>query len=149
MSAQGAEPDTDLVSRRELRWQPLEVLAAFLEPGRLARWWGPAGFANEFDLCEPRPGGDWRFTMVGPNGARYRNESRFLELGPHRVVIQHLSAPRYVLTVSLEACPAGTRLEWRQRFESADMVRRVAAVAGPGNEQNLDRLAAELERSGG
>jgi uncharacterized protein YndB with AHSA1/START domain len=40
-----------------------------------------------------------------------------------------------------------TRLTWRQCFESAHARDRVAGICIPANEQNLDRLQAELART--
>ena len=143
------EPETDLVTRRDIPFPPSQVLAAFLDPVRLARWWGPAGFRVEFEACETTPGGSWRFTMIGPNGARFPNESQFARIAPDRLVIEHISAPWFVLTVTLREAPGGTALEWRQRFESPEVRQRVEPVEAPGSEQNLDRLVQELERGGG
>ena len=46
------------------------------------------------------------------------------------------------ITVTPEG--AGTRVDWRQEFESDDLFRRLAEFVRPSNEQNLDRLAALL-----
>jgi len=132
---------------RELAASPAEVFAAFEAPARLARWWGPAGFRNSFDVCEFRPGGAWQFTMHGPDGAKYWNESTFLEIERDRkVVIQHLSAPRFRLTVTLAPRGAATWLAWEQAFEDPAVAEAVRHIVVPANEQNLDRLAAELAR---
>jgi len=132
---------------RELAASPAEVFAAFEAPARLARWWGPAGFRNSFDVCEFRPGGAWQFTMHGPDGAKYWNESTFLEIERDRkVVIQHLSAPRFRLTVTLALRGAATWLAWEQAFEDPAVAEAVRHIVVPANEQNLDRLAAELAR---
>ncbi len=122
-----------------------EVYSAFVTPERLARWWGPKGFRNTFQVCDPRPGGAWSFVMHAPNGADYRNESVFEALVPgQRIVIRHVSGPRYRLTVSLAAEGAGTRLSWRQTFDKAQHYESVRRFAVTANEENLDRLEAEL-----
>ena len=36
---------------------PKDVFAAFSDPERLARWWGPEGFTNTFNACEFKTGG--------------------------------------------------------------------------------------------
>jgi uncharacterized protein YndB with AHSA1/START domain len=133
---------------RTSRWfdaPPDRIFEAFSDPGRLARWWGPAGFSNTIHRFDFREGGSWSFTMHGPDGTQYPNRSRFLEILPgERIQIEHISGPRFVLQVSLAPERGGTLLEWRMRFETAaecDSVRRFAPAA---NEQNLDRLAGEL-----
>lgn len=133
---------------RTLDAPPARVFGAFADPVRLARWWGPAGFTNRFEVCEFRPGGAWRFVMVGPDGREYPNESRFAVIeAPQCIQIEHLSAPRFDLEVHL--CDAGngrTRLDWCQRFATLELYEALRPIVVPANEQNLDRLAAELAR---
>jgi uncharacterized protein YndB with AHSA1/START domain len=137
--------DRTLATARLIAASPDQVFAAFVSPDRLARWWGPKGFRNTFQVFEPRPGGSWRFVMHGPNGADYPNDSVFEALVPgEQVVIRHISRPWFTLTVSLAAEGAGTRLTWRQEFDSAATCEAVRRIAGPGNEENLDRLEAEM-----
>jgi uncharacterized protein YndB with AHSA1/START domain len=143
------EPDASaertLFTVRVTAAAPQEVYAAFVAPERLARWWGPKGFRNTFEVCEPRPGGAWRFVMHGPNGGDYPNQSVFEELVPGTlVVIRHVSGPRFTLTVTLAPEGAGTRLTWRQSFESSAEFEAVRGYAAPANEENLDRLEAEI-----
>lgn len=132
---------------REIAAPPEAVFAAISNPVRLARWWGPAGFTNTFQRCEFTPGGAWSFIMHGPNGANYPNESRFAEIdAPRKVVIQHISDPKFFLTITLTATAAGTLVGWSQAFESAEFAKRVESIVVPSNEQNLDRLTAEVLR---
>ena len=146
----GEDPAADRTLRTS-RWisaGPEQVYAALVAPERLARWWGPKGFRNTFEAFDPRPGGEWRFVMHGPNGADYPNQSVFEALVPgERVVIRHVSRPHFTLSVTLAAEGAGTRLTWRQCFESAAECEAVRGIAAPANEENLDRLEAELART--
>lgn len=131
---------------REFPAAPDAVFAALLDPQRLARWWGPAGFRNTFDTCEVKPGGTWRFTMHGPDGANYPNVATFVVVEPpHRLVIQHENAPRFRLTITLSPVVAGTRVTWEQAFEDAAVAAAVRHIVEPANEQNLDRWMAEVE----
>jgi hypothetical protein len=41
----------------------------------------------------------------------------------------------------------GTTVLWEQTFESAEVARHVEHVVVPSNEQNLDRLTAEVMRA--
>ncbi|HWT14587.1 MAG TPA: SRPBCC domain-containing protein [Patescibacteria group bacterium] len=134
---------------RDIAAAPAEVFAAFADAARFARWWGPDGFSNTFETCEFRPGGSWRYVMHGPGGKRYPNESVFAEIEhDRRVVIAHVSQPRYRLTVRLDPTDAGgTRLHWSQEFEDPRVAEGIAHIVVPANEQNLDRLAFEVLRS--
>jgi uncharacterized protein YndB with AHSA1/START domain len=134
-----------LVTTRTVAAAPARILAAFTDAARLARWWGPAGFTNTFQVFEPRPGGRWTFTMHGPDGKAYPNDSVIEAVDRERIVVRHVSAPPFVLTISLEDLGGGkTRVGWRQAFASADLAAQVARFALAANEQNLDRLEAAL-----
>jgi uncharacterized protein YndB with AHSA1/START domain len=136
-----------LATSRVLAGPPTAVYAAFVSAERLARWWGPKGFRNTFQVFEPRPGGSWRFVMHGPNGRDYPNDSIFDALVPGElVVIRHVSKPCFTLTIALAARGAGTHLTWRQEFDSATDCEAVRGIVVPANEENLDRLEAEIGR---
>jgi uncharacterized protein YndB with AHSA1/START domain len=124
-----------------------EVFAALSDPARVARWWGPAGFRNTIHRFQFEPGGAWQLTMHGPDGKDYPNESRFLRIVPDEVFeIEHLSGHHFVLTLGLADQAGGTLVRWRQTFDSAAHYQGLAAFVAAANEQNLDRLAAEVER---
>ena len=113
-------PDRELVTTRVLNAPRERVFSAFSDAGHLAQWWGPEGFRNTFHELDLRAGGAWRYTMHGPNGADYPNESVFVEVvKPERIVIEHVSGPRFRLTITLAAEAGRTRLTWRQRFPTA------------------------------
>lgn len=132
-------------SHRVLPYRPQSVFQAFARPELLARWWGPNGFTNTFEVFEFRPGGHWKFVMHGPDGSNHPNESVFLELhDPSKLVIQHVSPPRFVLTVTLAAREDGTAITWTQEFEDSAVAVRIRHIVEPANEQNLDRLRSVL-----
>ncbi len=139
--------DRELVTSRVVDAPRERVFEAFRDPERLARWWGPKGFRNTFEVFEPWIGGRWRFVMHGPDGGEYANESTFEELGwPEQIVIRHVSAPAFRLHVTMVDAGSRTRLTWRQVFDTAELCQRVRGIAVPANEENLDRLEEELRR---
>ena len=73
---------TTFRTSREIPATAAQVFAAISSPERLARWWGPAGFTNTFDVCEFRSGGRWSFVMHGPDGRNYPNEKMIAEIDP-------------------------------------------------------------------
>jgi len=132
-------------NERVLLASPQEIFAAFEQPVRLARWWGPKDFTNTFTQFEFTPGGRWVFVMHGPNGTNYPNENVFRAIQPHtKIVIEHVGTPWYRLTVALTARGDQTHLVWHQEFESADFAAKMRPICQTANEQNLDRLEAIL-----
>jgi uncharacterized protein YndB with AHSA1/START domain len=132
---------------REIPATVEQVFAAFSDPQRLARWWGPNGFTNTFDICEFKSGGRWSFVMHAPDGRNYANESVFAEIdSPKRIVVQHDSEPLFFLTIVLAPSAAGTVISWSQSFENPYVASRLEHIVVPANEQNLDRLAGEVLR---
>jgi len=137
--------DREIVTSRVIASPRARVYEAFADPAQLARWWGPTGFTNTFEVFDLRAGGTWRFVMHGPNGVDYPNESVFVEVVPEqRVVFNHVSSPTFEMSITFSDHGPRTAVGWRQRFASAEECRRIAVIAVPANEQNLDRLTALL-----
>jgi uncharacterized protein YndB with AHSA1/START domain len=132
-------------TERTVPYRPDEVYAAFADPIRLAKWWGPKDFTNTFETFEFRAGGSWKFIMHGPDGSNYPNDSVFISLEPgKKIVIRHVSQPHFTLSVSLLPSETGTRVLWVSVFEDPKVVAAIRHIAAPGAEQNLDRLQMHL-----
>ena len=129
-------------TQRQLSATPAAVFAAIADPARLATWWGPEGFTNQFETFEFKVGGRWVFTMVGPDGQSYPNESVFAAIvADQLVVIRHSCQPFFTHTITLQANAEGTLVLWEQAFDDAAVAQAVRHIVEPANEQNLDRLA--------
>jgi uncharacterized protein YndB with AHSA1/START domain len=140
--------DREFVHARLISAPPGQVFRAIAEPERLARWWGPNGFSSTFELFEFRPGGRWRLVLHGPDGSDYPNENLFREIVPNeRVLVEHVSEDHhFLLTITLAAQGGQTRVGWRQLFDTAQHAAAMAPLVQPANEQNLERLEAEVRR---
>lgn len=137
--------DREFVTSRLIDAPRERVFRAFSDPTHLARWWGPKGFSSTFSGFDLRPGGAWRFVMHGPDGTDYPNESVFTEVvAPERVVFEHLSGHHFQMTITFTAQGDKTLVGWRQVFDTAGERQRIARIVIEANEQNLDRLAAEV-----
>lgn len=146
-SSAEALSDRELASSRVLDAPRKRVFKAWTDPHHLARWWGPKGFTNTFDEFDLRPGGHWRFVMHGPDGTNYKNHSIFVEVvEPERIVFNHISGPKFQVTVTFAEQAGKTTLTFRMLFESVAECERVKVFAVEANEQNFDRLAAQLEK---
>lgn len=136
--------------RRLIAATPFEVFAAMSDPARVARWWGPSGFTNTIHEFDFKTGGKWLLTMHGPDGTDYPNESRFTRVVPDQLFeIEHVKGHHFVLTIELVPKEGGTEVRWRQTFDTAEHYERIADFVAKANEQNLDRLAAEVQRGRG
>jgi len=121
------------------------VFRAWTDPERLARWWGPKGFTSTFQEFDPRPGGTWRFVMRAPGGAEFQNRSVFVEIvPPERIVFRHVSPPEFQVTAAFDEEAGKTRVTFQMLFETAAACEKVKGFAPEANEQNFDRLEAEL-----
>jgi uncharacterized protein YndB with AHSA1/START domain len=132
-------------TQRTVPYTPDEVYAAFADPSRLAKWWGPKDFTNTFETFDFRAGGSWKFIMHGPDGSNYPNDSVFRKLeSGKKIVIQHVSPPHFTLPMPLLPGKKGTQVLWFQEFEDPKVAAAIRHIAEPGNEQNLDRLHMHL-----
>lgn len=130
---------------REIAAPVRAVFEAIETPERLARWWGPDGFTNTFHTFEFHNGGAWLFTMHGPDGTDYPNQSKFLEIVAHtQVRIQHVNLPHFELTISLSPCDKGTLVSWFAVFEDHAFAENAREFLETANAQNLDRLTREV-----
>lgn len=66
------------------------VFAAFMSVDHLSEWWGPDGFTTSTRSFEFREGGEWIFTMHGPDGTDYAEWIQWREIvPPERIVLLH------------------------------------------------------------
>jgi uncharacterized protein YndB with AHSA1/START domain len=138
---------TTFNTSREIAASVDEVFAAFSVAETLARWWGPAGFTNTFHTFEFKTGGRWIYTMHSPHGGNPENESVFEMVESNKIVIRHISQPLYRLTIELSPSEMGTIVSWSQEFDDAEVARRIEKIVVPANQQNLDKLMAEVLKS--
>ena len=61
---------------------PAAVFAAFNDPEKLARWWGPSGFEIPIVDFDPRVGETYRIEMQPPEGDAFHLSGEFLEVVP-------------------------------------------------------------------
>ncbi|MFC4600520.1 SRPBCC family protein [Cohnella hongkongensis] len=139
--------ENEVISSREFEFPREQVFEAWTDPKKLARWWGPKGFANTFHEFDMRPGGTWRFVMHGPDGTDYPNHNEFVEVVPHeRIVIKHRNSPEFQVTATFEELAGRTTIVFRQVFGKAEEFEQAKTYCVEGNEQNFDRLNDLLVR---
>jgi uncharacterized protein YndB with AHSA1/START domain len=140
-------PDRTVVTQRKFNFSQEAVFQAWANPELLKQWWGPNGFTNTFYEFEFRPEGKWRFTMHGPNGANYENESMFLATeSPNLIALWHISPPVFHVLATFETRDNQTVLTFNQIFETAEVCDKLRSLIVPSNEENMDRMETVLAK---
>jgi uncharacterized protein YndB with AHSA1/START domain len=141
--------ERELVTTRVLNFPVSTVYKAWTQPDLLKQWWGPNGFTNtihEFDL---KPEGFWRFTMHGPNGINYENESQFIAIKENELIaFIHLSQHQFQVIATFEEVNENrTKCTFRMIFETKEECDKFRSFVIEPNEQNFDRLQSVLEKN--
>lgn len=147
MSQKISQQACEIYSERLFESSRKQVFAMFMDPEILARWWGPKGFSNRFEVFEPRPGGAWKLIMTGPDGSEYPMCKQFLEvIKPEKIVLRHNQmGHNFIMTLTFADEAGKTRLGWHFSFEAAEQAESVRERIIVANEENFDRLEAELK----
>lgn len=144
METENKDPTNRQLSISRLLDAPRELVwKVWTDPEHIAKWWGPSGFTNTIFKMEVKPGGEWEFIMHGPDGTDYKNKHIFHEIvKEERLVLDHVSAPKFRMTVTFEDKGDRTLLKLHSVFESAEQLEQVIKVfkADQGMKQNVDRL---------
>lgn len=134
---------------RILKTAPAKVYRAFVESTAVSKWLPPHGFTCTIHHFEPLIGGKFRISFTNfTNGRSQTFGGRFLELIPdvklrYAESFEDQSMPgEMIVTVVLQACPAGTELEIEQSGISAAIP---PAMCYLGWQESLDQLACLVE----
>lgn len=127
---------------REVVWR------AFTEPEHLSAWWGPQGMDTPLASIEMdvRPGGVFRLTMVGANGAQFHSDMRYREVVPPQRLVFGWDAQHGIgagtVTITLVDLDGRTELTNHFAGYSND---RIMGGALAGTKQQYDKLARHLK----
>jgi uncharacterized protein YndB with AHSA1/START domain len=138
----------EIVNKRNFN-VPLQILfKAWSQAQHMKNWWGPDGFTNTFYEFDFSSGGRWHFTMHGPDGKDYENESTFEKIIENELIIlHHLSKPEYRAEFIFSSNGANSSsLVWKMVFTTDKAYEALKNIVPEKNEENLDRLEAELEK---
>jgi len=131
-SLSGPRPEKEILLTRQIAAPPALVWQAWTDPQLLPKWFGPDGYHCETESIDLRPGGHWRFAMVG-EGQRFPNRHDFGEMEAQTRLTYRLSGfddmrhhADVVVDFAEEA--GGTRVTMRMTF--ADMTAAEAMKFG-------------------
>jgi uncharacterized protein YndB with AHSA1/START domain len=142
-----------LITTRDID-APLErVWAAWNDPQKIAKWWGPAGFRSTVEELDVRAGGRFRVLMHGPDGTDYPNLYLFDRVAEHRqLVYTNVGSEQFGLApfqsvVDIEELGSRTRIVLTARFSSEEDRRKHVEEfhAIEGTRQLLERLEAQAK----
>lgn len=141
-------PEAELLFVRELDAPRELVFDVWTQSEHLSKWWGPNGFTLTTPPMKAVTGGNWTFTMHGPDGRNYPNNINFIEvLRPDSIIYKHTGdgeteGVSFEVKIRFETIGTKTRLTMNMIFESAAILQRVAKDYGAieGAVQHLARL---------
>ena len=112
------------------------VFAAFTEREHIEKWWLPSGSTTQ--EMTVKPGGLWRYSQPGPDGAHYSFKVKFIEIArPERLVYDFgtdaENAPEPVRTnVTFEEEQGKTKVTLQLLFATAAAREEAAKYGGVG-----------------
>ena len=144
--------DRAIVITRTVKAPRALVWEVCTDPKHIDRWWGPNGFTNKTLSFELRVGGQWKYTMTGPDGKVWPNLITYTEVTPiERLVYDHgdWEDPRqFEGSLTFSDTEMGTVIALRTTFPSkearATVVEQYGAIEG--GKQTIGRLAAYLDQ---
>lgn len=139
--ASEAESDREIVITRIFNAPRELVFKTWTDPKHIEQWWGPKGFTTRVTKMDFRPGGQWCYVMIAPDGTEYPATGVFQDIVPlERIVTsdefgegieQVLDAdlPQgMITTVLFEEIAGKTKLTIRIMHQSADDRRKHEAM---------------------
>jgi uncharacterized protein YndB with AHSA1/START domain len=117
----------------------------------VAQWWGPRGFTLTTHSKDLRPGGHWKYTMHGPDGVDWPNNTIYYEVEKYaKLVYDHGGSedrpPLFRVTVLFSEEGKGkTKMQMTMALptpEAAEETRKFIKKAG--GDSTWDRLAEYL-----
>ncbi len=129
------------------------VWDAWTDPKQVAQWWGPRGFTITTHAKDLRPGGFWKYTMHGPDGVNYPNNTIYYEVEKYsRLVYDHGGSdntpPLFRVTATFkEIAKDRTELKMTMAFASAQVLAESKKMIKAANGNSTwDRLAEFLDK---
>lgn len=143
-------PGSDtIITTRDVNAPQAIVFKAWTDPAHLQNWWGPAGFTTIIDQYDLRPGGMWLFTIQAPDKTNYPNKCTFVQIDPPaQVVWNHEGAPHEFQVEALfePIATHKTRVVFKMKFSYPEECSKLRGIITEKNEENMDKLEAELAR---
>jgi uncharacterized protein YndB with AHSA1/START domain len=128
----------------ELVWQ------VWTNPEHIKHWWGPDGFTNTIQKMDVTNGGEWIFTMHGPDGNNYPNKTIFREVVTRKKLVHEHFDPNFIAIIDFERQGNQTALTWYKLYETKELFELVEIHyrSSEGFLQTMEKLKSYLKRLG-
>lgn len=127
------------------------VWEAFTDENHQAKWWGPRGFTITTKSKSLTPGGQWIYTMHGPDGTDYPNIATYYVVEEYsKLVYDHgateSTPPLFRVTVTFEEFKGRTVMDMTMELETPEAAREIEKfIKQAGGNSTWDRLSEYLE----
>jgi uncharacterized protein YndB with AHSA1/START domain len=154
MPSPSSTADREIVTTRLIDAPRALVFEAWTDPQHVAHWFGPDGFVTTTQSMDVRPGGQWRFTMRGPDGTEWPNVVTYEQVVvPERLVYLHgddNEPDMFHTTVTFDDRAGKTALTMRAVFKTSAARDFVASERGAveGGQQTIARLETYVRTMG-
>lgn len=128
------------------------VWEAWTDPKQVAQWWGPRGFTLTTHSKDLRAGGSWVYTMHGPDGTDYPNNTVYYEVEKYsRLVYDHGANDKqpalFRVTVDFTDLKGKTKMEMTMALATAEAAQQTKKfIKEAGGNSTWDRLAEYLAK---
>jgi uncharacterized protein YndB with AHSA1/START domain len=146
-----ARNKSSVISLTRVYDAPLQaVWEAWTNPEEVQHWWGPRGFTLTTHSHDLRTGGNWHYTMHGPDGTDYENTTQYLEVVPgQRMVYDHGGhkdrPPLFRVTALFTERNGRTQLDMSMTFATPEVAEQTRGfIRKAGGDGTWDRLAEYL-----
>ena len=125
-----------------------KVWQVWTQPEHIKQWWGPKGFTNTIEKMLVEPGGEWIFTMQGPDGTNYPNKTIFREVVKHKKIVHEHFAPNFIAIIEFESQGDKTLLNWYKLYETKELFEVIEKQhkSSEGLKQTVEKLENYLSQ---
>lgn len=132
---------------------PVKVVwDAWTDPKQVAQWWGPRGFTLTTHSKDLRKGGRWVYTMHGPDGVDYPNNTIYHEVEKYsRLVYDHGGyedrPPLFRVDVQFTDLNGKTKMDMTMTLPTPEAAAETKKfIKKAGGDSTWDRLAEYLAK---
>lgn len=144
--------DREIIVTRLIDAPVARVWRAWTDNDEIVKWWGPHGFSDETSAREFKPGGHWKHTMIGPDGARFPNYATYKEIEKEKRILlvnggskeDEAKGVGFRSEITFKAVGDKTEITMHMTLPTAEMRAYVVKEhrAIEGGQQTLSRLNA-------